>query len=274
MLHHSRSVVSGAAILGLFVLAGTTGAQPVGNDHAIAVHSKTVEFTTLSLSHDDLFSVLSRIRRYIASANVGMAADDVADEYLRVSDDGTSFELDLRAGFTPELLKGTPSGPVQISYRYRAYESPNLKSVTLDLTDFSRTLTVSGTSLDHLDGLIGIVSKDLEQHRTYLALSSPVRSGLGGVLIMLGFLLLAASASVPDQRLRVLFAVAGTCVQLSVWFVPWKRWLAGASLYPDTASFVERNAAAIGLIALLLTVVGLLVALFQILQSRHSSRSS
>lgn len=253
---------------------GAAGSQPVRVSQPTAVHTKTVEFDTLSLSHEDLFTVLSRIRRFIASANAGLELGDIGEDSLVIANDHTSYEIDLRNGFTVEHLKGAPSGPTQIAYRYRAYNTPTLKSVILNLTDLQRSLTVAGTSVEHMDGLVGIASTDLKQHRTYFAVSSATRSALGAVLIILGILLLTASTSLPDQRWRTLAAVAGACVQLSVWFVPWKRWLAGVSLYPDTASFAERNAAAISLIALLLGVVALLVTLFQILQSRQSPPSS
>ncbi|WP_454909269.1 hypothetical protein [Variovorax gossypii] len=234
-------------------------------------YSKTAELPALRVSFSDLQGVVDKVSTLTANANGGARARE---------------EVKLKAGKTEVAIGGRlllPSGakvPDQIdtfsySYASSAEDAP-IKRVYLDFRDYSRTLTVEGSSPEQVDAVFVTIREELN------TLSSVIGGGAWTILfgvpvyIVLGFLLLWSFATwVPERHPAVLvlliFSVAALILTL---VLPMKELLAGFMATKGEPSLLVRYAPQIGFVGLALSIAPLLTAAFRRLSSAPRAKTS
>jgi len=235
-------------------------------------HAKTATYPPVAFSHDDLFGMVSRIKRFVASANAAHN-NQYATEKLSLSDGTTTVTIDLLDQFRKDDLAAAPSPSTSVKYLYYGTRGAPLKIVSLTLSDYDRMLQVEGSSLEQIDGLVGLIANDLERQRAYFGLSSSTRIGLGALLLVL-IAVISATSQTVSTRWRTTIMVSTFGLLITFWVIPWDRALAGMVVYSDSASFAVRNAAMITLVGTVVGVVGLLIVLVQFTVRGSSSPQS
>src|SRR5262249_9731626 len=148
-----------------------------------------------------------------------------------------------------------PNELYAFSYTYYQSENP-ISSVTIDLGDSSRRISVSGESADKVEALLKLLEKDFH-HYSAAAGGARFRRVVGMCLSML-FLtsLMISSAYCWNSRnyRAVGMPICSAIGFLLVLLVPWSRFLPGFVLYQRYSPFfLIRHAPEICLIALLAT---------------------
>lgn len=229
--------------------------------------TQRVTFGTVSFSHAEVVDLINRIRTLVDTANA--AVDQDPSGQLTIGDENSSLNINVRAALALEDLQGAPEFANRLEYQYFSRPAP-ISIVWLELYDYERRLRIAGTSSEQVAAVTGFVSNEIRRHRSYLAIDSALRSTAGFLLVVAAWLTLMAAIPATGSR-RVLAIGMALAILSAVWFLPWARWLAGTAIYPNSASFAARNAAAIGLVGLVLAIVGLAATAYQIYTAPSSA---
>ena len=145
------------------------------------------------------------------------------------------------------------------SYAYYQADEP-ISSVTIDLGDSSRRLSVSGESAEKVETLSNLLANEFHHH------SSPIGGtkfrGVAGAclsILFLSSLMIGSAYYWKNRHSRALgMPICSTIGFLLVIFVPWHRLLPGFILYQRYSPFfLIRHAPQICLLALLAALVGI-----------------
>jgi hypothetical protein len=253
---YSILLVSAASVLSLH----SSYSAPV-------VYTRTASFSCVRGSYSQLFAVVERMRSFLEVAN--SASKSEPRESLRLSAGGAKVEL--TTGFSQQDLAGAPDSTTDIWYSYRRFDAP-LSAIDLRLGDYSREVTVSGTSREQVDGLVGLLVEELghlqsglggPQYRMIAGLSLIV---IGGVIVGLG------TSGLVAGFYRWLAIVSGLGFQLAVWVLPFESWFPGTTLFRGDASFLVRNSPLFTFLGAVLTVVTFLVTIAYSAYKQQRSR--
>lgn len=217
---------------------------------AEATFSRSESFLTIRTSYSHLYSAVERFRNFIDTANRD-AQREYEDESLRLS--VGEFMMTLEAGFLEQDLSGAPTA-TDIWYEYRNRRAP-ISGVDIRLSDHSREVTVSGTSREQVDALLGLIARDVRQFEG--GVGGLTQRLIGGMLLVLvgGVLVGLATGGISKGFFRWLAVVSGLTFQLSIWVLPWESWFPGTTVFPGEASFLVRNAPLLSFLGVVLTVL-------------------
>jgi hypothetical protein len=214
-----------AVLLGVCVSLATTSLSNGGE------FSQVRDLPALKLGATDLDAILLKTHAFIAASN---GPEDSGRETVKVSIDGQDIEI-------PHLSLASsvafPSEVFGFSYMYNQDDKP-ISSVTIDLGDSLRRVSVSGESADKVEALskllclsmlfltsLMISSAYCWNTRNYKAMWMPICSAIGFLLVLL---------------------------------VPWNRFLPGFVLYQRYSPFfLIRHAPQIFLLCVVAAVLGI-----------------
>ena len=121
--------------------------------------SQVHDLPALKIGANDLDAILLKTRSLIDAAN---GPEDSGREMVKVSIDGHNIEI-------PHLsLASSVAFPNEVfgfSYTYQQADKP-ISSVTIDLGDSLRRVSVSGESADKVDALSKLLEKDFRRYAT------------------------------------------------------------------------------------------------------------
>ncbi|MFJ2989921.1 hypothetical protein ACIPF8_18810 [Collimonas sp. NPDC087041] len=223
----------------IFVILGLWSSQI----DAQTLYTKTVSLPPLRISFSDLQAMLEKSNVLLNSANgsISTLREEVVlgANNLRVHIDG--HKLDPSGAKIPKYIDF-------FSYSYVAKGDAPISSVSLDLADYDRTLSVQGQSPDQVDALAAALGQDLT------ALSTPI--GGAAIKSLLGFSLYTILLWVgvgfsfhwfyTRRNIFLLppFATIGIYVVTRI--VPFDQLLAGFSATDGDPAFIVRYGAQIG----------------------------
>ena len=148
-------------------------------------------------------------------------------------------------------------------YTYSRPDKP-ISSVTLDFSDYSRQVSVSGEAADRVEALSKLVEKDLLRYSTTIGGATFRR--VAGVCLSLTFLTsLIVSRYLWNTRTYTALGmlVCSGVGLLLLLLVPWHRYLAGFALYQSYSPFfLIRHAAPIFFFSLVATLLGIPLSYF------------
>jgi hypothetical protein len=223
-----------------------------------AEFSQTYNLPPLKMGATDLDAILLETHAFIDAAN-GPA--DSGWEMVKVSIDDQDIEI-------PHLsLASSVAFPNEVfgfSYTYQQAAKP-ISSVTIDLGDSLRRISVSGESADKVEALSKLLEKDFRRYAT--ATGGVKFRRVAGVCLSMLFLtsLLISSAYCWNTRnYRALgmpiFSAVGF---LLILLIPWNRFLAGFVLYQRYSPFfVIRHASQLSLLAVLVMLAAIPLSYF------------
>ena len=234
-------------LLSICVLLATTSLSNGGK------FSQVRDLAPLKMGATDLDAILLKTRALIDAAN---GPEDSGWEMVKVSIDGQDIEI-------PHLsLASSVAFPNEVfgfSYMYNQDDKP-ISSVTIDLGDSLRQVTVSGESADKVEALSKLLDKDF--HRYSTAAGGVKFRRVAGVCLSMLFLtsLMISSAYCWNTRnYRALgMPICSAIGFLLVLLLPWNRFLPGFVLYQRYSPFfLIRHAPEILFLCVVAALVGI-----------------
>ena len=228
-----------------------------------AEFSQIRDLPALKLGATDLDAILLETHAVIDAAN---GPDDSGREMVKVSIDGQDIEI-------PHLSLASsvafPNEAFGFAYMYSQADKP-ISSVTIDLGDSLRRVSVSGESADKVEGLSKLLEKDF---RRYATAGGVKFRRVAGICLSMLFLtsLMISSVNYWNNRNRgalgILFCSAvGFSLLL---LVPWNRFVPGFVLYQRYSPFfLIRHAPQIFQLCLVAALIGIPLSYFLLREKR------
>jgi hypothetical protein len=222
-------------------------------------HSR--DLPPLKLSAADLDAILLRTQSLIAEANGPSGEQDSGRETLKFGVGGREIEV---PHFSLASSVAFPRELFRFSYAYNRPNKP-ISSVTLDFSDDSRRVSVSGEAADQVEAITNLLENDLLRHST--AIGGATFRRVAGICLTIAFLASLGVSSAYWWNTRS-YGTSGMLVcsvigLLLLLLVPWHRYLAGFALYQSYSPFVLiRYAPYIAFLTLVATVAGVPLSYF------------
>jgi hypothetical protein len=223
-----------------------------------AESSQVRDLPALKLGATDLDAILLETHALIDAAN---GPEDSGREMVKVSIDGQDIEI-------PHLsLASSVAFPNEVfgfAYTYQHADKP-ISSVTIDLGDSLRRVSVSGESADKVEKLSKLLEKDFRRYAT--AAGGVKFRRVAGVCLSMLFLtsLMISSAYCWNNRNRSALGmpICSAIGFLFVLLVPWNRLLPGFILYQRYSPFfLVRHASEVCVLAVVAMLAGILLSYF------------
>ena len=216
-----------AVFLSVCVSLATT--SPCNGEEFSQVH----DLPALKMGATDLDTILLDAHAVIDAAN---GPDDSGWETVKVSIDGQTIEI-------PHLsLASSLAFPNQVfgfSYMYNQADKP-ISSVTIDLGDSLRRVSVNGEAADKVDGLSKQLEKDFHRYSTAAGgLKFRRVAGICLSMLFLCSLLIGAAYCWNNRNCRVALGmpICAAIGFLLLLLLPWNRFLPGFVLYQRYSPF-------------------------------------
>jgi hypothetical protein len=224
-----------------------------------AEFSQVRDLPALKLGATDLDTILTESHSLIDAVN---GRGDSAWEIVKVNIDGQSIEI-------PHLSLASslafPNEVFVFSYIYNQADKP-ISSVTIDLGDSFRRVSISGQSADKVEELSRLLEKDFHRYSTAAGgLKFRRVAGICLSMLFLSSLMVSGAYCWNNRNCRVALGmpICAAIGFLLVLLVPWNRFLAGFVLYQRYSPFfLVRHASVIFSVALLAAIAGIPVSYF------------
>lgn len=226
-----------------------------------AEFSQGRDLPPLKLAATDLDTILQKAHSLVAAANGPSGGQEVVRESVKLGVGGHEIEI---PHFSMASSVAFPREVFRFSYTYYQPDKA-ISSVTLDFSDYSRRVSVSGRSADQVETISNLLEHDLVRYSTRIGGARFRR--VAGVLLLVTLLmsLMVSSAfwwnTRRDNALGMLGCSAfGLVLTL---LVPWARFLPGFALYQSYSPFLLiRYAPYIAFLSLVATLAGILLFYF------------
>ena len=220
-----------------------------------AEFSQNRDLPPLKVAANELDAILNKTHSFIDAAN-GPAGQDSSRETVKVRVRGHEIEI---PHFSLASNLAFPNEIFAFSYTYYQADKP-ISSVTIDLGDSSRSVSVTGESAEKIRELSSL----LENHfrRYSIAIGGAKFRRVAGVLLLVTLLMSLMVSSAFWWNTRRYNApgmlVCSALGLLLVLLVPWNRFLPGFALYQSYSPFLLiRYAPYIAFLSLVATLAGI-----------------
>jgi hypothetical protein len=221
-------------------------------------HSR--DLPPLKLAAADLDIILLKAQSLIAAANGPSSEQDSGRESVKLGVRGKEIEI---AHFSMASSVAFPKEVFRFSYSYRRPGKP-ISSVTLDFSDHSRRVSVTGKDEDQIEALSKLFENNLLRYSTRIG-GATFRHVMG-VCLSVAFLtsLIVSSAHWNTRNYSAWgMLVCSALGLLLVLLVPWYKYLPGFALYQSYSPFLLiRYAAPILFLSLIATLLGIPLSYF------------
>ena len=226
-----------------------------------AESSSNRDLPPLKLAAADLDTILHKTQSVIAAANGPSGGQEVIRESVKLGVGGHEIEI---PHFSMASSVAFPKEVFRFSYTYYRPDKP-ISSVTLDFSDYSRRVSVSGQAADQVTTISNLVENDLLRHSTAIG-GAKFRhvAGLCLSVALLASLIFSIAYWSNTRRYSALgMLICSALGLLLVLFLPWERYLPGFALCQSYSPFLlVRHAAPIAFLSLLATLVGIPLSYF------------
>jgi hypothetical protein len=220
----------------------------------------------LKMGATDLDAILLKTRALIDAAN---GPEDSGRETVKVSIDGQDIEI-------PHLsLASSVAFPNELfgfSYTYYQSDKP-ISSVTIDLGDSLRRVSVSGGSAGKVEELWKLLEKDFRRYSSAVGgLKFRRVAGICLSMLFLSSLMISSAYCWNNRNYRALgMPICSAIGFLLLLIVPWNRFLPGFVLYQRYSPFfVVRHASEISALAVVTALIGIPLSYFLTRRRRNA----
>jgi len=222
-------------------------------------HSR--DLPPLRLAASDLDTILHKTQAIVAAANGPAAGQKSARESVKIGVRGHEIEV---PHFSLASSVAFPKEVFKFSYTYKRPDKP-VSSVTIDLGDYSRRVSVTGQAADQVETLSTFVEKDLLHYSTVIGGATFRR--VVGVCLTVGLLVSLGVSGAYWWRTRACNAlgmlICSAVGLLLVLIVPWHSYLPGFALYQSYSPFLLiRYAPQISFFSLVAALLGIPLSYF------------
>jgi hypothetical protein len=209
----------------------------------------------------DLDTILQKAHSFIAAADGPSGEQDSIRESVTLGVGRKEIEI---PHFSLASSVAFPKVVFRFSYNYYRADKP-ISSVTIDLSDYSRRVSVSGEAADQVEALSNLLENNLFRYST--PIGGAMFRRVAGVCLSLALLasLIASSAYCwKTGRYSALGMPISSALGLVLLFrLPWERYLPGFALYQGYSPFfLIRYAPQIALLSLAATLAGIPLSYF------------
>ena len=221
-----------------------------------AEFSRNRDLPPLKLAAADLDTILQKTHSLIAAANGPSGRQEVIRESVKLGVDGHEIEI---PHFSMASSVAFPKEVFRFSYTYYQSDKP-ISSVTLDFSDYSRRVAVSGEAADQVTAVSNLFENDLCRYST--TIGGVMFRRVAGVclsVVLLISLIFSTAYWLNTRLYSALGMLICSALGLSlVLLVPWNRYLPGFALYQSYSPFfLVRHASEISVLALVATLAGI-----------------
>jgi hypothetical protein len=198
-----------------------------------APSSKVRDLPPLKMAATDLDAILLKVHSLIEVPN---GPDELGRETVKIDIHSQDIEI-------PHLSVASslafPNEVFGFSYTYQQPDKP-ISSVTIDLGDSLRRISVSGASADKVEELSKLLENDFRRHS--IAVGGLKFRRVAGMCLSMLFLSSLMIGVVycwnnPDVRIALGVPICAAVGFLLVLLVPWTRFLSGFVLYQRYSPF-------------------------------------
>ena len=226
-----------------------------------AEFSRNCDLPPLKLAATDLDAILLKTHALIGAANGPLAEQESARESVKLGVRGHEIEI-------PHLSTASSVAFPKELFRFcYSYSRPNksISSVTVDLGDYSRRVSVTGEAADQVQAIASLLENELLRHST--AIGGARFRRVAGAFLLVAFLTSLGVSSAywwNTRRYNALgMLVCSALGLLLVLLVPWDRYLPGFALYQSYSPFLLiRHAPYIAFLSLIATLAGIPLSYF------------
>jgi hypothetical protein len=213
------------------------------------------------LGATDLDAILLKAQSLIAAANGPSGEQASGRETVTVGVRGEEIEI-------PHLSQASslafPKEVFRFRYTYNRSDKP-ISSVTLDFSDYSRRVSVTGESAEQVQSMTNMLGENLLRYST--TIGGAMFRRVAGLCLLVAFLtslMFSGAFWWNTRRYNALgMLVCSALGLLLVLLVPWNRYLPGFALYQSYSRFfLVRHAASIFFLSLVATLLGIPVSYF------------
>jgi hypothetical protein len=223
--------------------------------------SQSRNLPPLKVAAADLDVILLKTHSLIVTANGSSSEQYFARESVKLGVPGKEIEI---PHFSLASSVAFPKEVFRFSYTYYQPNKP-ISSVTVDLADHSRRVSVSGEASDQVESISKILENDLLRYST--AFGGAKFRRVVGVCLSVGLLTSLGVSGAYWWRTRaynalgmLVFSALGLSLVL---FVPWHRYLPGFALYQSYSPFLLiRHAPQIFILSLIAALLGIPLSYF------------
>jgi hypothetical protein len=221
--------------------------------------SQVRDLPPLKIGATDLDAILLKTHSLIDAAN---GSEDSGQEIVKVSIAGEEIEI-------PHLSVASsvafPDEVFGFAYIYNQADKP-ISSVTIDLGDSLRRVSVSGESADRVEELSKLLGKDFGRYSTAAGgLKFRRVTGICLSMLFLSSLMIGAAYCWNNRNCTVALGIpiCSAIGFLLVLLVPWNRFLPGFALYQRYSPFfLVRHASEIFFLAVVAALAGIAMSYF------------
>jgi len=223
--------------------------------------SQSRDLPPLKLAAADLDSILLKAQSLIAAANGPSSEQDSARESVKLGVHGKEVEI---PHFSLASSVAFPRELFRFCYTYYRPNKP-ISSVTLDFSDYSRRVSVTGQAADQVEAISKVLEKDLLHYSTRIG--GAMFRRVAGICLMITLQASLGLSSAYWWNTRSYSAlgmlVCSVLGLLLLILVPWHRYLPGFALYQSYSPFfLIRHAALIFFLSLMATLLGIPLSYF------------
>ena len=216
--------------------------------------SEVRDLPPLKLGATDLDAILIETNAFIDVAN---GSRDSGWDVVKLTIDDQNIEI-------PHLSQASsvafPNEVFRFSYAYQQSGKP-ISSVTIDLGDSLRRVSVTGDSADKVGALSKLLEKDFQRHLTAAGgLTFRRIAGICLSMLFLSSLMISGAYCWNNRNCRTALGIpiCSFIGLLLVLVVPWNRFLPGFVLYQrHSPFFVVRHASDIFLFCIVAALLGI-----------------
>jgi hypothetical protein len=221
-----------------------------------AEFSQTRDLPPLKLAAADLDTILHKTQSLITAANGPSSEQHFPRESVKLGVRGKEIEI---PHFSLASSVAFPKEVFRFSYTYYQPDKP-ISSVTVDFSDHSRRVSVSGETADRVEAMSNLLENDLRRYSTAIG-GAKFRhvAGLCLSVVLLTSLIFSIAYWWRARANNALGMLICSTVGLSlVLLLPWDRYLPGFALYQSYPPFLLiRYAPQIAFLGLLATLVAI-----------------
>ena len=220
--------------------------------------SQVRDLPALKLGATDLDAILLKTHAVIDAAN---GPEDLGRETVKLGVRDKEIEIPHLSMVSSLAF---PKELFSFCYTYHRPDKP-ISSVTLDFSDHSRRVSVTGESAEQVQSITNLLENDLRRCSTTIGGATFRR--VAGVCLLVAFLtslMFSGAYWWNTRRYNALgMLVCSALGLLLVLLVPWNRYLPGFALYQSYSRFfLVRHAAPIFFLSLVATLFGIPVSYF------------
>ena len=218
---------------------------------------QTYDLLPLKLGATDLDAILQETNAFI---NVANGSEDSGWDIVKLTIDGQNIEI-------PHLSQASsvafPNEVFGFSYMYYQTDKP-ISSVTIDLGDSLRRVSVSGESTDKVEALSKLLEKDFHRYSTVGGVKFRRVAGICLSMFFLTSLMISSAYYWINRSRRALgMPICSAVGFLLLLLLPWNRLLPGFVLYQRYSPFfLVRHASHVSVLALLAILAGIPLSYF------------